>query len=99
MENKANVWTPKGHIPKDTCLVRQMSMKYLTSSDYRVHDNEGHVERDVTQSSVRDSHQNNNTQCHNYSCAYYGAERVPLMLVTDSNNGYVGPEQEVEDAV
>ncbi|XP_033751463.1 guanylate cyclase 32E-like [Pecten maximus] len=93
--SKYNFRTQNGHIPKEKCMLklREMSMKYLTSSDYRVH-NEGQVECETTQpSSVPDTHQNNNTQSHNYSCAYFREqETMPLMLVKDGNNGYVGPE-------
>lgn len=102
--SKSNFRTQNGHIPKENCMLklREMSMKYLTSSDYRVH-SEGQGECETIQpTSVPETLQNNNTQSHNYSCAYFREqETMPLVLVKDGNNGYVGPERAdiVEDIV
>ncbi|XP_021361670.1 guanylate cyclase 32E-like [Mizuhopecten yessoensis] len=96
VDSKCRVRTRNGHIPKENCMLklREMSMKYLTSSDYCVHD-EKKAECETTQpSNAPDAHQNNNTQSHDYSCAYFREqETMPLMLVKDGNNGYVGPEK------
>jgi len=80
-----------------------MSMKYLTSSEYN--SNKHNQDRDVDSVSINvpEGHpgtQNNNTQSHTYSCGYYhGNEIVPLMLLKDGDNGYVGPESTAEEVL